>query len=184
MMRFKGDKPTMKTKRITSFLLVFTLLTFALTAAFLTPVQTVSAQGLQTRTPDPDKLAKLAEYFQKEKDWLNKQATHLQTAYEGAAKVQELIDAARAEGKDVSALEAALAAYNGGLAQAQAEHDNAANIIAAHNGFDDGGGVVDVEAARQTTRSARLSLNDAHIELAQSVHALRQALQDWRAANQ
>lgn len=115
----------MKTKRITLFLLAFTLLMSALTAAFLTPAQTVSAQGLKARTPDPDKLAKLSEYFQKEKDWLNQQATHLQTAYEGAAKVQELIDAARANGKDVSALEAALAAYNSGLAQAQAEHDNA-----------------------------------------------------------
>lgn len=174
----------MKIKRITLFLLAFTLLTSALTAAFLTPAQTVSVQGLQTRTPDPDKLAKLSEYFQKEKGWLNQQATHLQTAYEGAAKVQELIDAARANGKDVSALEAALAAYNSGLAQAQAEHDNAANIIATHNGFDDSGAVVNVEAALDTTRSARLSLNAAHIQLAQSVQALRQALQDWRAANQ
>ena len=178
----------MNKKRMTSFLLAFTLLALALTAAFLTPTQSVEAQGLQTpratRTPDPDKLAKLAEYFQKEQTWLSQQAAHLQTAYEGAAKVQELIDAARAEGKDVSSLEAALAAYNSGLAQAQADHDNAASIIAAHNGFDDSGAVVDVASARQTAQNARWSLNAAHIQLRQSVRALKQALQDWKAANQ
>lgn len=113
------------------------------------------------------------------------QAKHLARAgTEGVAKVQQLIDRAKAEGKDVSALEAALATFQASLADAQAAHDEAVGILRTHAGFDENGQVTDKEQAIETVKSAAEAMKEARQILRQAEQALRQAIREWRAANQ
>ena len=54
-------------------------------------------------------------------------------------KVQSLIDRASANGKDVSALQAALDAFNDSIKDAHPIYESAKGIINSHQGFDDNG---------------------------------------------
>lgn len=142
-------------------------------------------QMLVTRTPIAP-LAKdaaeaaLSNMFKREQSWLNIQASHLQKSAEIAATTQQLIDAAKAEGKDTSALESALAQFNASIASAQADHNQAGSIISAANGFDGNGNVTDLNSAQQTVENARLSLRSAHNSIVQATRNLAQALRDWK----
>lgn len=125
----------------------------------------------------------LSRTYEREQDWLVWQGIHLERANEAAARAQEILDAAKAEGKDVATLEEALAAFKAELPKAQAAHDKAASILAAHNGFDAEGNVTDPQTARGTTIDARLELRDAHLTIARAVLDLRRAVRDWRQAH-
>lgn len=137
-------------------------------------------------TPEPSGERdgrRLTLMYKKLQRWLDLQAKHLERAGAGTAKVQQLIDRAKAEGKDTSALEAALAAFRASLADAQAKHDEAANILRTHAGFDDNGQVTDKELAKRTLESAGQALKEAHQILRDAEHALKVAIREWRQAN-
>jgi hypothetical protein len=145
----------------------------------------VAPQFIVTRTPLAPILneaarAAFSNFYQREQNWLNLQNTHLQQANEAAAKAQQLIAAAKMEGKDVSTLETALVQYNATLAQAQAAHTAAVNTLGSHNGFEGSGKVTNLQDARQTLLSARLSLRNAHADIVQAVITLEQAINQWR----
>ena len=178
-------------KRITTHVFLPVLVTvFALGILFL-PAQSAYAgeadapQLIVTRTPIAP-LAKdaaeaaLSNLFKREQNWVSQQTTHLQKSAQIAATTQQLIDAARAEGQDVSVLEAALAQFNATIAGAQADHDQAAGIIASANGFDGSGNVTDLNSARQTVEGARLALRSAHIAIAQATNDLVKVLNEWK----
>jgi hypothetical protein len=140
----------------------------------------------QTEAPahDPAKqTARLERAYAKEQEWLANQAERLGKADEVEAKVQELIARAQAEGKDTSALEAALADFEAGVAAAQAEHDEAAGILSAHAGFDESGKVTDIEQARDTVVEAGKALRDARQLIHEAGRELREAVRDFRRAN-
>jgi hypothetical protein len=99
------------------------------------------------------------------------------------AKAQARIDDWKNQGKDTTALETALTALKGQIAAAQAAHDQAADILAAHAGFDDSGKVTDREQARQTVREAGESLRDAQLDLKEARLDLLKAVRDWRKSN-
>jgi len=121
--------------------------------------------------------------FKKLNRWLEAQAKHLERASNGQPKLQELIERAKANGKDVSALEAALAAFNASVAEAQAAHDEAAAILSSHAGFDANGKVIDKELAKQTLESAGEALKEAHQILREAEKTLKQAVREWMKAN-
>jgi hypothetical protein len=98
-----------------------------------------------------------------------------------AGDVAAWIEHLRAEGEDVSDLEAALAAFNAGLDQAQAHYDTAAAILAEHAGFDDSGAVTSRPQAIKTLRDAGRALRDANRALGDAVYELHWAIRDWRA---
>jgi hypothetical protein len=141
----------------------------------------VYAQG---PTPLPRGLAVveriLSRLYEREQAWLGLQTNHLARAAQAADKAQQLLDAAKEKGRDVTALEQALAAFRAGVAQAQAAHDQAASILGTHTGFDASGQVTDRQAARQTVVRARQSLAEAHRILLRAVRDLRRAVRDWR----
>ncbi len=115
-----------------------------------------------------------------EQKWLSQQQTHLDKANGVVAKVQTYIANQKAQGQDTSSLEAALATYQQQLAAAQASHTTAANVLAAHAGFDNSGKVTNPALARQTLTDAQQALSDAHITLMQAGADLRKALNDYR----
>lgn len=170
-------------KTIFAVLISVSIAVLALPAALAAPAQ---APVLAiTRTPvgpfirDAEKAA-LSNFYKREQSWLNLQVTHLQQANQVASTAQQLIDAAKAEGKDTSALETALAQFNADIAQAQVSHDNAANILASHSGFDGSGNVTDIQAAYHTVVDARVAMRNAHGLIVQAVTTLRQAIITWR----
>jgi hypothetical protein len=153
----------------------------AMLAGFVfAPTSTAYADDGTAAAPGGKALEKA---YQRELKWLSIQQEHLNKAGEFTGKVQTFIDEQKAKGKDTSALEAALAAFNQQVAAAQGEHDNAASILSAHAGFDENGQVTNREAARETVKSAHEALANARKTLWQAERELRKALKDWRQTN-
>lgn len=111
---------------------------------------------------------------------LDTQAWRFQYATELVDRAQQWIDLLIEQGFDVTELEAALAAYQDGLAEAQSYHDEAAAILAEHAGFDEEGHVVDREAAIETLREAGQALREAHRTLVEALADFREAVREWR----
>lgn len=124
----------------------------------------------------------LERAFAAELDWLVKQANAIEKAYQAAAKVQEVIDRAAAEGLDITALENALATFNAAMSTVDGYHQRASGTLSTHAGFDDGGSVVDRTTARQTVMDARRALGEAHMTMTPASWDLRDALRAWRKA--
>jgi ABC-type transporter Mla subunit MlaD len=155
----------------------------ALGAALSVAAPTYAAEGTPPATAGEREYRRLERLYERLQRGLEAQAGHLDRADEIAGKVQEFIDKAKGEGKDTSALEAALASATAKVADAQAKHDSAAATLAAHAGFDDDGQVTDAATARQTLESAGRNLRDAHRLLTDARIELRRAIQDFRQAN-
>jgi hypothetical protein len=169
----------MKIKPVHKLILFFASVIGVVSLAFFATVP-VLAQG--TNPPQGNGEA-LSSIYQKEQDFLNKQGEHLSKANDAVAKVQDLISKAQARGIDVSALQSALSTYQSQLATAQSSHQNAANILSAHNGFDGSGNVTDAAAARQTVQDAGQALKEAGNQLRQAVEDLHKNVKAWREAS-
>jgi hypothetical protein len=98
-------------------------------------------------------------------------------------KVQGLIDRAAAAGKDVSAVQAALDAFEAAIKQARPIYESGKGIIASHQGFDQDGKVTDAEKAKQTVQDMRAKLKEIHTALGGTGKALREAIRAFREAN-
>ncbi len=138
-----------------------------------------------TRTPLAAGLgdaarAALSNFFKREQNFLTLQSNYIKVGFDASTRLQQLIAAAKAEGKDTAALEAALVQYNADIGQAQSANTAAASTIIVHAGFDGTGKVIDIQAAYQTVLDARLSLRNAHGLMVQAVTTLRQAIDSWR----
>jgi hypothetical protein len=125
----------------------------------------------------------LSRIYQWELTALDRQADRLNRIGGIVAKVQSLIDNLASQGKDVTPLQQALAAFQTQVALAQSEYDQAASILHSHGGFDGDGQVTDRSQALQTVRQAAQALRDCHRILLQAGHDLRQVLREWRANN-
>src|SRR5215213_7404298 len=69
------------------------------------------------------------------------------------AKTQKLIDRAKENGKDVSAVQAALDAFAAKAKEAQPIYESIKGIISSHQGFDENGKVTDPKKARETVKA-------------------------------
>ena len=96
---------------------------------------------------------------------------------------QQLIDKARARGKDVSALQAALDAFQAAVKQARPTYESINRIVSSHQGFDANGAVVDPVKAFQTVLDMRDKLQEIRTTVVPAAKALRQAIRDFRLAN-
>jgi hypothetical protein len=101
----------------------------------------------------------------------------------GADRLENLIDQARNHGRDVSALEAALASFRASMNSAQAKHDQGEAILDTHAGFDDDGEVIEIKAAWETVKGAGKEFRDAGKTMATALRTLHGAIRDWREAN-
>ena len=98
-------------------------------------------------------------------------------------RVQELIDKAGANGKEVSAVQAALDAFEEALKAAHPIFESAKGIINSHQGFDKDGKVTDPEKARETVKSMGGKLREIKDAMDGTGRALREAIRDFREAN-
>jgi len=100
-----------------------------------------------------------------------------------ASRVDELIAKANGEGKDTTALAAALATFKTAISASQASLDTAKATLSTHAGFDANGNVTDADQARATLKSVREAMREAAHTLRQGTREFRHAFRQWRQAN-
>lgn len=98
-------------------------------------------------------------------------------------KMQALLDKAKANGKDVAAVQAALDAYIHAVDEAGPMYEEATAIVATHAGFDDAGKVTDFEQAKSTLKDLGAQLKDLREQIGLPGKALREAIKAFREAN-
>jgi hypothetical protein len=98
-------------------------------------------------------------------------------------RVQQLIDRAEANGKDASAVQAALDAFEAALQNAQPIYESAQSIVTSHHGFDDNGKVTDPEQAQETVNAMRDKLKEIKDAMGGTGKALHEAIKVFREAN-
>jgi hypothetical protein len=98
-------------------------------------------------------------------------------------KAQALIDRAGANGKDVSAVQAALDAFEDAIKDAKPIYESANGIVNSHQGFDANGKVTDLEKAKETVREMGGKMKEIREAMNGTGKALREAIQAFREAN-
>ena len=98
-------------------------------------------------------------------------------------RIQQLIDRARENGKDVSAVQAALEAFEAALKDAHPIYESAKGIVTSHQGFDVDRKVTDTEKAKETVRAMGGKLRDIRAAMNGTGRALLEALRAFQEAN-
>ena len=98
-------------------------------------------------------------------------------------KVQKLIDRAKANGKDVSAVQAALDAFKVAVKEAQPIYESIKGIVNSHQGFDSNGKVTDPQKAKETVQSMHAKFKEIRDTLNGTGRALREAIRAFRQGN-
>jgi hypothetical protein len=156
---------------------------FALVAALVlaaVPFVNVSAAGPYDPTPPPQ-----ISNERLERVW----ARHLRIyermghADEFVERVQSLIDRAKENGKDVSAVQAALDAFEAALKDAHPIYESAKGIVNSHQGFDSNGKVTDPEKAKETVKAMHEKFKEIREAMNGTGKALREAIKALRETN-
>src|SRR5215510_9261348 len=118
-------------------------------AAVSLPFVRVSALGSNEPTPPPK--GELTNE-QLEKIWARQLRAYerMGKAEDFAERAQALVDRASQNGKDASAVQAALDAFEAAIKDANPIYESANGIINSHQGFDSNGKVTDPEKAKET----------------------------------
>jgi hypothetical protein len=137
------------------------------------------------QTPEPPRFeGRRLEYaLQRHKLHLQNQQLRIDFAHEAADQAQRWIDFLKGQGKDTSALEAALAEYERQLDAAQASWDRANSILTTAAGFDSNGQVTDPVQARETLMDANDAMIQTHRILVDAARAFHRAVFNYRTAN-
>lgn len=98
-------------------------------------------------------------------------------------RVQKLIDRAKANGKDVSAVQAALDAFKAAAKDAQPIYESIKGIINSHQGFDSNGQVTDPEKAKETVQAMHEKFKEIRDAMNGTGKALHEAIKAFREAN-
>ena len=147
------------------------------------PVTSVFAQGENppaSNTPSNEQLEKIWARQLKAYERLGKGFDDLD---EQIAKFQKRIDTAAEKGRDVSALQAALDAFEEASQNTQPLYEDLEQIVDAHDGFDDDGKVTDAVQARSTVDGMGAGLKEIKASMNGTGKALQEALKAFRGAN-
>jgi DNA repair exonuclease SbcCD ATPase subunit len=160
---------------------------FALVAALgvaSLPFVSVAAQGANDPTPPPTAQAQVSNE-KLEQVWARqlKAYERMGKAEEFVAKVQKLLDRATANGKDVSAIQSALDAFDAALKDAKPIYESAEGIINSHQGFDANGKVTDPAKAKETIQAMHEKMQEIRTAMDGTGKALHEAIKAFREAN-
>jgi hypothetical protein len=101
-------------------------------------------------------------------------------------KAQRLIDRAKADGTDVSAVQAgqaALDAFDAAAKDAHPIYESMKGIVNSHQGFDENGKVTDPAKARETVQAMHAKIQEIKTVMNGTGKALREAIKAFRQAN-
>ena len=99
------------------------------------------------------------------------------------AKFQARLDKASDNGRDVTALQAALDAFESALTTARPTYESLSGLVNAHQGFDANGKVTDAEQAKSTVKEVGAKLKEVKEAMGGTGKALREAMKAFREAN-
>jgi len=102
---------------------------------------------------------------------------------EFVAKVQQLLDRATANGKDISAIQSALDAFVDATKDAKPIYESANGIINSHQGFDANGKVTDPAQAKETIKAMHEKMQEIRTAMDGTGKALHEAIKAFRQAN-
>jgi hypothetical protein len=173
-------------RRLTMKALFRKTILFALIAALglaVMPFLSVSAAGAKDPTPPPSAGQIRTERL--ERVWARQLRIYEQMGRtdELIEKVQKLLDRAKANGKDVSAVQAALDAFKAAAKEAQPIYESIKGIVNSHQGFDSNGKVTDLEKAKETVQSMHDKFKEIRDTMNGTRKALRDAIRTFRQAN-
>ena len=98
-------------------------------------------------------------------------------------RIQRLIDRAKANGKDVSAIQAALDAFEAAVKDAHPTYESMRGTVSSHPGFDENGKVTDPAKALETVKAMHEKIQEIKTALNDTGKALREAIKAYREAN-
>ena len=98
-------------------------------------------------------------------------------------RAQRLIDRASGNGKDVSAVQSALDAFEQAIKDARPIYESANGIVNSHQGFDAEGNVTDPEKAKDTVQQMGEKLKEIREAMDGTGMALHEAIRAFREAN-
>ena len=163
---------------------VLLALVAALAVASL-PFVRVSAAGADDPQPPsgPVTNGKLEQVWARQQRAYEKLGKGFDRADDFTARAQQLIDRSKENGKDVSALQAALDAFESAIKEAHPIYEGGKGIINSHQGFDANGKVTDAEKAKETVQAMHDKLQEVKAAMNGTGKALREATRDFRQAN-
>jgi len=166
---------------------VLVALVAALAIAAL-PVTHAYASGLNDPDVPPADTIRLSDE-RLEQIWARMQHNYerqgciLERADAMTERVQTLINGLEENGKDVTAMQAALDAFEDAIKEAHPIYVSAKGIINSHQGFDVDGKVTDHEKAVETVKDLGGKLKEVREIVGERGRALRQALKAFRKAH-
>jgi len=175
----------MNLKKILSIGLLAALLVGATALAF--PGGVASAQSSTPQPKDPQARVnliniRLERMLQLEKATLERMMRHFERLDQFITRVDTLINRAKANGKDVSVLEAALAEFQARESDAKLILSKVTDLLAAHPGFNTNGKVTDRVMARKTLDDGHMQFQDIRSTIVEAAKNLREAIKAWREA--
>ena len=150
------------------------------------PFVSVAAAGVNDPTPPPQgRLSneRLEQVWARQQHLYERIGNGFDRADEFTERVQNLIDRAKENGKDVSAVQAALDAFEAALKEAHPIYESGKGIVNSHQGFDSNGKVTDPEKAKETVKAMHDKLQEIKTAMNGTGRALREAIKAFREAN-
>ncbi len=160
---------------------------FALVAALglaAMPFISVAAAGVNDPTPPPAERGQISNE-RLERVWARQLRIYERLGHtdEFVERIQKLIDRAKANGKDVSAVQAALDAFETALKDVHPIYESIKGIVNSHQGFDSNGKVTDPQKAQETVKAMHEKLKEIKDAMNGTGKALREAIKAFREAN-
>ncbi len=152
-------------------------------AAVVVALPAPAAYAAPAGAPQEQNGARLENLFKREQIILTNQQGRIELSNMAVTAAQNWISRLQGQGKDVTALQNALTAFQAGIAQAQTSLTTAQNILSTHSGFDAAGTVTDRQQALQTVKEAGQAERQFHLTITQATRAFRQAVREYRQAN-
>ena len=149
------------------------------------PLVGVSAAGLDDLNPPQGEVSneRLERIWARQLRLYERLGNGFDRSDDFVARTQELIDKAGANGKDVSAVQAALDAFESALKDAHSLYESGKGMVNSHQGFDNDGKVTDPEKAKETARAMGDKLKEIKDTMDSTGRSLREAIRNFREAN-
>ena len=144
----------------------------------------LEASALITPTPSAQPPAdRLERIWAREQTIYTKLGTFLNNSDQLITKAQGLINKAKANGKNTSALQAALDAFTGAVKQAKPIYQSADEIVSSHQGYDENGKLIDEVQGLATIKDLGSKFKEIRQLLLDPRKALRDAFKAFRKVN-
>jgi hypothetical protein len=163
----------------------------ALVIAILPMTSVLAARVIETATPPAPGITRQTERqntrlelaFARQQYNLQRASLNIGNATAFFEQVQALLDKAKEDGKDASAVQAAFNTYKAAFEKNKVLFEQAKTISATHAGFDAIGQVSDTEKAKASVENLNEALKQYHESMTEPFKTLREAIQTFRKAN-